>query len=204
MHLLRYFALVALISSPMSFTFADEGRDQQNPGPVQGPGQDQNTGEGQHPGNCPGRNCTPPTKSVCFNLVCHYDFQQHIQGEEQQNGSGLKSCKVAARFDKLVTIDGGEVTDDSIHPDNPELEVSCDDKLVYNNSARRFTDLLGTRIQGQMGPHPAITLPRGALHAGSGETSGRHIAPSVLELDTGRGFERARGTCYIWTGAPLL
>ena len=194
MRFLSYISLIVTISAVGSLSFADEGPGQQSPG------QDEHPGQG-HP-RCPDGNCNPPTKSICFNLVCHYNFPG--EGPDQGQHREGKSCKVAARFEKLVTIDGGEVTDDSTHPNNPELEVSCDNKMVYNNSAHRFTDLLGTRIQGEMGPHPAITLPRGALHAGAGESSGSHVAASVLELDTGRGFERARGTCFIWTGLPLL
>ena len=176
-----------------------QGQGQQGPGQgqgQQGPGQGQGQqGPGQQPG-CPDR-CELPTQMACFNLVCYYN--------NAENPDGYKNCKVASRFNKLVTIDGGEVQDDSTIPDNPEFEVSCEDKLIYNNSARRFTDLLGTRIQGEAGPHPSITIPRGALHSGVHGTSGDHIAPSVFEIDTGsHGLLRTRGTCYIWTGVPLF
>jgi hypothetical protein len=144
--------------------------------------------------DCPGRECRPPTKTTCFNLVCYFD--------DEKNPHGFKSCKAAAKFNKRVTVDGGEVQDDSNLGDNPQFEVTCDNKILFNNSARRFTDLLGTRIQGETGPHPSISIPRGELHSGSDGRSGDHISPAVLELDTGNQLLRTRGQCYIWTGAP--
>lgn len=140
---------------------------------------------------CP--DCKPPTKPVCFNLVCSYQFD----GWDKH-----ASCKVAATFVKDVTKDGGEVTDDSQDDNNPRLEVSCDGIPIFNNSARRYTDLLGTRIQGQEGPDPAVTLPRGELHTGPDGISGGHYSYSTLELDDDTLRRSAKGSCFIWTGYP--
>ncbi len=146
------------------------------------------------PSHCPDGRCRPETRETCFNLVCYYS--------NPQNPVGYQSCKVSAKFDKRVTIGGGEVQDDSFQRNNPEFEVECDNSVLFNNSARRFTDALGTRIQGESGPHPAITLPRGALHSGADGTSGDHVSPSTLELDVGSSLLRTSGSCFIWTGIP--
>jgi len=90
------------------------------------------------------------------------------------------------------------VDDESTGRENPTLVVTCDDRKVFNNSARRFTSLLGTRIQGETGPFPSILLPRGALHSGANNTSGDHVSDSILELDE----HRLEGSCHIWTGFP--
>jgi hypothetical protein len=140
----------------------------------------------------PGRACRVPSKEVSFNLVCYYN--------DRHNPEGYENCKAAAKFQKDVTTDGGEVADDSTFKDNPQLEVSCGHSTLFNNSARRFTDLLGSRIQGETGPHPAITLPRGALHSGSDRTSGDHVSSSTLEIDIGTKLLRTQGICYIWSG----
>lgn len=153
-------------------------------------------------GNCPdGHDCTPPTRPVCFNLVCYYHDKDAKNGE-------YKECKAASTFIKNVTEDGGEVADVSEHPFNPTLEVTCDNNPspVYNNSAYRSTDLLGTKIQGQTGPNPSISLPRGELHTGSDNNlGGNHESPSELAIDVGTahdGQQRLRGECQIWTGNP--
>ena len=139
----------------------------------------------------PCRDCQDPTRETCFNLVCHYEFE----------GEGTpRHCTASTIFNKAVTRDGGEVQDDSNLSNNPRLEVSCDDKVVFANSARRYTDLLGTRIQGQTGPTPAILLPRGTLHSGSEGSNGGHYSRSILEIDTGQHFLRGKGKCFIWTG----
>ncbi len=143
---------------------------------------------------CPEGNCEPKTKEECFNLVCHY--------KNKREHGGFERCRAAATFVKDVTLDGGEVRDDSNKRNHPSFEVVCDSTPIYNNGAYRFTDLLGTRIQAQTGPHPAITLPRGALHSGTDGTSGDHISPSILEVDTENGVDRLHGQCYIWTGNP--
>jgi len=139
---------------------------------------------------CP--NCTPPTKPVCFNLMCHYE----------SDGPTDKSCTASSTFIKNVTIDGGEVVDDSASPNNPTFEVSCDATTIYNNSSYRYTDLLGTRIQGQEGPDPALLLPRGELHSAAAGTNGGHYSDSILELSGPDGFHRVHGQCFIWTGNP--
>jgi hypothetical protein len=107
-------------------------------------------------------------------------------------------------FVLLRTIDGGEVQDDSTDSNNPQMQVSCDGTSIFGPSGtHRFTDLLGTRIQGQMGPNPALLLPRGALHTGAEhDTSGSHYSQSMLELRGEDGPSRAYGKCFIWTGAP--
>lgn len=142
--------------------------------------------------SCP--DCTDPTREVCFNLMCHYEFKNEY--------GSPKNCTVSSTFTKNVTVDGGEVQDDSSVGNNPRLDISCDNEKIFNNSAHRFTDLLGTRIQGQTGPSPAVLLPRGALHSGQEGQSGSHYSKSILELDNGREFVRANGKCFIWTGTP--
>lgn len=116
-----------------------------------------------------------------------------------------QTCKAVAIFEKVVTLDGGEVADHSpvastpLSPQIPRLTVECDNETKYNDHARRFTDLLSTRIQGLSGPFPAIYLPRGALH------TGQHVSDSYLEIDSGIPTNRAirmPGKCYVWTGAP--
>ena len=106
-------------------------------------------------GDCPGHDCKPKTKPVCFNLVCHY--------RDKDNHDDMKSCTAASTFVKDVTVDGGEVVDDSddqgqgpnLFDDNdqdrrnPTFQVNCDDKILFNNSAHRYTSLLGTIIQGE-------------------------------------------------------
>lgn len=150
---------------------------------------------------CRGRDqdCEVKTKEVCFNLVCFYESKKL---SDDRDDWGFKKCKVASTFKKKVTLDGGEVEDDSYHENNPQLEVDCDGQRIFNNSARRFTDLLGTRIQGETGPFPAISLPRGALHGNFPHDSGYHVSPSVLEVEGDKHKERLKGKCHIWTGAP--
>lgn len=158
----------------------------------------------------PGEKCPPPkcTKEECFNIICHYK-------SHNEKNDGYEKCQVAARFLKNVTLEGGEVEDSSEQPkdhhgngpregeppnnEGPhrdffdhQFEVKCDGHLIYNDGARRFTDMLGTRIQAETGPYPAILLPRGTLHAG------HHYAPSWLEL----GEQNMRGSCYIYNGQP--
>jgi hypothetical protein len=151
--------------------------------------------DNNHGGHCPGgRPCEPKKKDVCFNVQC--DFYN------ADNPVGFRSCKAAARFHKNVTRDGGEIQDDSNSSNNPEFEVNCEGVQLYNNSSHRYTDLLGTRIQGQSGPFPAILLPRGSLHSGANGTSGDHVSPSILEIDSGSRIVRTYGSCHIWTGEP--
>jgi hypothetical protein len=85
---------------------------------------------------------------------------------------------------------------------NPKLEVVCDGETIFNNSARRFTGLLGTRIQGESGPFPALILPRGALHSGANGGSGPHVSKALIEIDDGRRVFQEEGRCHIWTGNP--
>jgi len=155
---------------------------------------------------CSGDHCEIEKKSECFNLVCYFKATDHGRDLLSDSGNGFKNCKAAAVFNKDMTKDGGEVQDDSTSENNPALSVSCDDKpAFFDNSSHRYTSLLGTRIQGQTGPHPAIFLPRGALHSGANDQSGPHVANSVLEIDTGvmgSDVQRLTGYCDIWTGAP--
>lgn len=123
----------------------------------------------------------PPTET-CFNAVCSYQRE----GEDGR----YEKCQAAAVFRKWVTAEGDEIADKSAFPQNPMLEVECDQRVLHNNGARRFTDALGTRIQAQAGPYPAILLPRKALR------EGHRYEPSALELDG----QHLRGYCYIYTG----
>lgn len=140
--------------------------------------------------------CDPPTKLLSFNVVCYF----------KELPDYLKRCKVGAKFIKRVTVDGAEVQDDSregnLAAENPALEVSCNDAVLYNGSSHRYTDLLGTRIQGESGPHPAVILPRGVLHGGPDDRSGNHTADAILELDVDSELITSPGICYIWAGYP--
>jgi hypothetical protein len=178
------FVSIVLITMVSGFAKADDGSQQ---GPGQGPDQ------GPQQGQC--HDCQPKTKPACFNLVCYYD---NIQSPHDE----FRHCKAAATFNAPVTIDGGEFQSDSRDGNNPQLEVTCDGNVIFNNSAHRYTDLLGSRIQGETGPHPAILLPRGELHSGADDHSGDHQSPSTLQLDGQDGPVSAQGTCYIWTGNP--
>jgi hypothetical protein len=149
--------------------------------------------------DCP--SCEDPTREVCFNLVCHYDFD-HDNAFVDDQGESHERCTAASTFKKAVTVDGGEVQDDSTLENNPQLEVVCGGKKIFSSGAHRYTDLLGTRIQGLTGPNPAVLLPRGELHSGAEGQSGSHYSPSTLELAGKKGFARAKGTCFIWTGTP--
>lgn len=145
--------------------------------------------------HCP--HCNPETKEVCFNLVCHYDFD-----EDHDQDHHRRHCTAAATFKKRVTEQGGEVSDNSKPEDDVKLEVKCEDDHFDPRPGRRFTDLLGTRLQGEQGPTPAILLPRSELHTGPGDKNSGHYSKSVLELDTNKGFRRGEGECFIWTGFP--
>lgn len=181
---MRSFVVLGILAMALgsSFAFANDGGQQ-------GGGQ-QDGGQQGGPG-CP--DCAPETEEACFNLVCNYEFEP---------SSGVRKCSVASTFVKDVTKDGGEVVDNSDWKNNPIFEVSCDGEKIFNNRARRFTDLLGTRIQGESGPTPAILLPRGQLHTSADGQGGGHYSRSVLELDNGHGFIRGKGSCFIWTGYP--
>ncbi len=171
--------------------------------------------EGHHPKPpCEGDHCEVKTRNECFNLVCYYKADKKGDWElgddkgdkDKDHKKGRRNCKVASTFFKDVTWDGGEVQDDSNKDDNPSLSVSCDDDPpFYDNSAHRYTDLLGTRIQGQTGPAPAIFLARGALHSGADGQSGPHTSTSLLKIEKGvlnGEVETLEGYCEIWTGAP--
>ncbi len=147
----------------------------------------------EHP--CPpGGPCEVPVKETCFNVVCEFSNEHAPEG--------MQNCRAAAVFNKNVTTTGGEVADDSTASNNPTFEVTCNGVPLFNNSAHRYTDLLGTRIQGETGPHPAISLPRGALHTGPNGSAGYHVSPSRLEIDSVDGHAYSSGKCSIWTGAP--
>lgn len=127
----------------------------------------------------------PPPRKVCFNVFCTYDARdQH--GQDQ-----YEKCHAGSTFTKWVRDDGDEIQDESAdHDDDPKFEVECDGKPVYNNSAHRYTDWQGTRIQALQGPYPAIVLPEGALK------DTHEYAVSALELWD----QTLHGYCYVYTG----
>lgn len=99
-------------------------------------------------------------------------------------------------FSKAVTLDGGEIVDDSSLGNNPTLVVTCDGTVVYNDSAHRSTALLGSIIQAESGPVPSLSLDRGELHDGT------HVAGSYLTVDIGNNADlTTRGSCQI-TASP--
>lgn len=138
--------------------------------------------------SCKGKDCPPPERPprpVCFNVYCTY------QGDEQQGAKKhYDRCTAAASFVHLVADDGDEVFDNSADSSNPAFEVQCDSQVLYDGPAHRYTDRLGSRIQGIPGPYPAIVLPVGAL------TELRHYSESSLEVDD----QRLSGDCYVYTG----
>jgi hypothetical protein len=169
--------------------------------------------------------------TALFNVVCYYSQHKDLverailedrqkdgqddgkqddgkqDGDKDKDKDKYKTCKAISIFEKVVTAEGAEVTDESpepstpLSPQVPRFSVECDGlpEPVYNNYARRFTDLLSTRIQALTGPKPAIYLPRGALHVGY------HVADSYLDIDTGIPTQkqlRIPGKCNIYTGRP--
>jgi hypothetical protein len=138
-------------------------------------------------GQC-GKDCPPPPpplppRQVCFNLVCNY---------QKGDDPGFSKCQAASTFTKWVAADGSELQDASEAPQNPQLEVECDEQVLFNSSARRFTDEQGTRIQAENGPYPALLLPSRSL-----QDTHRYVLSS-LELSN----QTLSGYCYIWTGEP--
>jgi hypothetical protein len=135
-----------------------------------------------------------PKRKALFNLVCYY--------KHEANPEGFKTCKVVSRFEKAVTPDGGEVTDESPElsegqgatPETPTFLVECNNARKWHLYGRRVTDLLSTTISATPGPLPAIYIPRAMLHVES------HISDSYLDIDTGVPENRLRlpGKCYIW------
>ncbi|MGZ6371569.1 MAG: hypothetical protein ACXWPM_12505, partial [Bdellovibrionota bacterium] len=124
--------------------------------------------------------------SECFNIVCDY----RADHDSDDRDGPFHQCRAASVFKKLVTEQGEEIRDRSSFPNNPALDVQCDGRTVFNNSARRFTDDLGTRIQAEEGPYPAILLPRGVL------TDRHQYSVSQLELEG----QSLSGFCYVYTG----
>lgn len=145
-------------------------------------GNDQVSGSG-----CDGKNCKK-IKNSCFNVYCSFKKDKDDKNNEEY------SCQAAAQFDKAIFEDGKEVEDNSDVSNNPTFEIECKDNKIFNGTAHRYTDSQGTRIQAQVGPFPALVLPRGALHDGHG------YAVTVLEL----GDVSLRGSCYLYTGPALM
>ena len=131
----------------------------------------------------------PDRQSVCFNLVCKYAAKPPQEGDSSADRSP-STCRAAAVFTKDIAIDGSELFDVSDGDSNPDFEVECDDHVLFNDRAHRYTDSMGTRIQALTGPYPAMLLPRGTLR----DTRG--YITSNLDLD-GRVYS---GYCYLYTG----
>ena len=139
-------------------------------------------------GECKDHSCEPPQpprppRPICLNVFCNYR-------EDGAPNDSVK-CEAGAVFEKLVTDDGEEIHDNSENLSNPRFEVACDKKTLFNGSAHRFTDAAGTRIQAEIGPYPAVVLPRHALR------EGHRYEASVLEL---AGGATLHGYCFIYTG----
>jgi hypothetical protein len=137
-------------------------------------------------GKDPGK---PHHEPVCFNLICKYSSKSPREGMPPSFDTPT-TCRAAAVFTKDVTLDGGEILDTSDPNSNPDFEVECDEHVIFNDRAHRYTDIMGTRIQALTGPYPALLLPRGALR----DTRG--YIHSSLDLD-GRILS---GYCYLYTG----
>jgi hypothetical protein len=127
------------------------------------------------------KDCEPPHE-ICFNAYCNY---------ARDDRYGFEKCRAVSVFKKLVNADGSEIFDVSRRPNNPQFAVECDGRAIFNNSARRYTDYMGTRIQAETGPYPAILFPKRAL------SDGRGYVASSLELDG----QILKGYCYLYTGA---
>jgi len=122
------------------------------------------------------------THPVCFNLVCKY---------QDEKGASPLDCQAAATFTHEVNEDGSEVLGDSSEHADIKLEVQCNQSVLYNGAANRYTDRLGTRIQGLEGPYPAIVLPPDSL------VDTHRYTDSSLELAD----QNLEGVCYVYTGA---
>lgn len=163
---------------------------------------DQTDGSSRDNRKC--KECKVPKKTVCFNVYCQFEDKKDSDDDREDADSlrDFHECTAAATFKKEVTVDGGEVVDDSNFENNPELNVVCRGNKIFNSSANRYTDLLGTRIQGESGPFPALLLPRGALSSGADNRSGDHVTFGSLELTLKKGLVHKKGKCFIWTKAP--
>lgn len=137
--------------------------------------------------------CKDPDNLTCFNIYCRYEESRHDDDKSDSftdSHDSYEKCRAASQFKKNVGDDGSEIEDRSYPPFNPRMAVECDGSVIYNNSAHRYTDYKGTRIQAQHGPYPAILLPKGALR------DDHHYVRSVLELSD----QTLKGYCYIYTG----
>lgn len=135
------------------------------------------------------------SRSVFFKLECfHFNPQAEV---------GIRKCKVGSTFEKKVSQDGWELIDDSVSSDHPTLDVNCEG-WSRSYSAKRFTNLLGTRLQNESDPFPSLGLPRGVLHSGNGPTSGNHVSTALLEIEIGAEIHSLPGVCYIWTNSEPL
>ncbi len=133
-----------------------------------------------------------PPRPICLNLVCDYE-RVHRRDDgllDDGHDDGFSKCRAASRFTKLVSSDGDEIRDRSAVEETVSLEVECDGQTIFNNSANRFTDAQGTRLQAKSGPYPAVVLPRGTL-----SDEHRYVA-SALELKD----QILRGVCYVYPG----
>src|SRR4051812_5573394 len=94
---------------------------------------------------CKDKNCHPP-REVCFNVFCTYD-EDRVKIEDNHHPR-FDRCHAGSTFMKWVTDDGDEIKDISLdRNDLAKFQVECDGKTIYNNSAHRYTDWQGTRIQ---------------------------------------------------------
>jgi hypothetical protein len=158
-------------------------------------------GDDKGPGQCqPGdKNCHPP-REVCFNVFCTYE-REGEQPQVHDEHDSYDRCHAGSTFKKWVTDDGEEIEDNSADHDGHDdkdrdvikFEVECDGQHLYNNSAHRYTDWQGTRLQALEGPYPAVVLPRGALK------DTHQYAISALELWD----QTLHGYCYVYTGPQL-
>lgn len=120
-------------------------------------------------------------RSIVFNVFCRF-YKEHARGNKP-------ICYAGARFNKAVGAHGGEVFDDSAYPESPQFEVECEGSTIHNSAGQRYTDRVGTRIQAETGPYPAIVLPSGALR------DRRQRVDSELELRDAT----YSGDCFLYT-----
>ncbi len=139
-------------------------------------------------GACKGKDCAPEHE-ICLNVFCSFHGKD---GDHDQDG---EMCEAAAVFQKEVDPDGDEIHDSTASPHNPAFAVACEHRTIFQGPAHRYTDDMGTRLQAEAGPFPAVILPPGALHEGHREV------PALLELS---GERKVPGSCQIYTGEPLF
>ena len=132
----------------------------------------------------------PELKQVHFVIECTASDSGNDGGScGGSDGVGCRKIRIYSEFEKMVTIQGGEYADSSAYPFNPLFEIEANGSWIQKGYGLRFTEILGTRIQSEIGSYPALVLPRGALNAYP------HSVDGKLEL----GFSTVAAKCFIFS-----